>query len=113
MSFGTTDRTYPVKLLVEGSDRLVIEWSDSVRHVLSFAALRKSCPCAGCRMEREKPPPLLPVIKPEEAQPSRPKAIEPVGRYAYQIHWKDGHDSGIYTFEYLRDLGEQAARESR
>ncbi len=100
---------FPLSLKVEGGDRLAIEWNDSVRHVLTWATLRKNCPCAGCRTEREKPPPLFPIIKPEEAQPSKPRSIEPVGRYAYQIHWNDGHDSGIYTFEVLRQLGEQAA----
>ena len=111
MSSGTSPSIYPVGLKVEGGDRLVIEWNDSVRHVLTWATLRKNCPCAGCRTEREKPPPLFPIIKPEEAQPAKPRSIEPVGRYAYQIHWNDGHDSGIYTFEVLRQLGEQAAAE--
>ncbi len=100
---------HPVNLAVEGDDRLAIEWSDGVRHVLSWAKLRSNCPCAACRVEREKPPPLFPVLKLEEAQPPRPTAIEPVGRYAYQFTWNDGHSSGIYTFEVLRLLGEQAA----
>lgn len=99
---------FPLSLNVEGGDRLVIEWNDSVRHVLTWATLRKNCPCAGCRTEREKPPPLFPILKPEEAQPPKPRAIDPVGRYAYQIHWNDGHDSGIFTFDVLRQLGEQA-----
>lgn len=109
MSSGTNLPVYPVSVKVEGGDRLVIEWNDSVRHVLTWATLRKNCPCAGCRTEREKPPPLFPIIKPEEAQPPKPRAIEPVGRYAYQILWNDGHDSGIYTFEVLRQMGERGA----
>jgi DUF971 family protein len=99
-----TRPVHPLQLAVEGDD-LVIVWSDSTRTTLSWATLRKNCPCAGCRAEREKPAPLLPVIKMEEAQPARPKSIDPVGRYAYQIKWADGHDSGIYSFEYLRSLG--------
>ena len=108
MSQGTTQAIYPLRLQVEGGDRLVIEWSDSVRHVLTWAALRQNCPCAGCRTEREKPPALFLIIKPEEAQPPRARSIQPVGRYAYQIEWNDGHNSGIYTFEFLRQLGQQA-----
>ena len=107
MSQGTTQAIYPVRLQVEDGNRLVIEWSDSVRHVLTWAVLRQNCPCAGCRTEREKPPALFPIIKPEEAQPPRARSIQPVGRYAYQIEWNDGHNSGIYTFEFLRRLGEQ------
>ena len=111
MISGTNPSIYPVSLKVEGGDRLVIEWNDSVRHVLTWGTLRKNCPCAGCRTEREKPAPLMPIIKLEEAQPAKPRSIEPVGRYAYQIHWNDGHDSGIYTFEVLRKLGSEAATE--
>jgi DUF971 family protein len=31
--------------------------------------------------------------------------MQPVGQYAYKIVFSDGHDSGIYTLEYLRELG--------
>ena len=90
-----------------GEDRLEISWSDGVRQVIRWGELRRNCPCASCRIERQKPPSLLPVLKPEEAQPVRPRSMEPVGHYAYQIDWNDGHNSGIYTFEFLRQLGEQ------
>jgi DUF971 family protein len=43
---------------------------------------------------------------PEDVRPVR---VSPVGRYAIQITWTDGHDSGIYSFEYLRDLGASEA----
>jgi DUF971 family protein len=33
-----------------------------------------------------------------------PLAIDPIGRYAIQFHWSDGHSTGIYTFEHLREL---------
>ena len=107
MSQGSAPAIIPVRLQVEGGDRLVIEWSDQVQHALGFALLRKNCPCAGCRTEREAPRPMLPIIKLEEAQPPRPRSIQPVGRYAYQFEWNDGHNSGIYTFEFLRQLGQQ------
>jgi DUF971 family protein len=97
---------YPVSLKVENGDRLLIEWNDSIRHQFTWAVLRKNCPCAGCRAERDKPAPLLPIITIEQAQPPKPTSIVPVGRYAYQFHWNDGHESGIYTFEMLRQLGE-------
>ena len=37
--------------------------------------------------------------------PKRPTAMQPVGNYAYSIHFSDGHNSGIYTLDYLRHLG--------
>ena len=109
MSQPSATPVYPLQLSVEGGDCLVIVWSDSSRQTLSWATLRKNCPCAGCRADREKPAPLLPVIKLEDAQPARPKSIDPVGRYAYQIKWADGHDTGIYSFEFLRQLGDREA----
>jgi DUF971 family protein len=108
MNHSTGQQVFPIGLKVEQGDRLVIEWNDSVQHRISWSVLRKNCPCAGCRADREKPQPLLPIIKPEEAQAPKPRSIVPVGRYAYQFHWNDGHESGIYTFEMLRKLGEQA-----
>lgn len=100
----------PTALKRQGDDKLLIEWSDGQRRIYTWAELRDACPCAGCRDERSRPKPetLLPVLSPEQAQPPRPTAMKPVGRYAYQIHWNDGHSSGIYTFEYLRQLGEAA-----
>jgi DUF971 family protein len=34
---------------------------------------------------------------------------EPVGAYAIRIHWNDGHNSGIYSYEHLRNLALQTA----
>src|SRR5215468_4563678 len=94
----------PVALSKEGDDRLVIQWNDGHRGVYAWAHLRKECPCAGCREERQKPPDPFRVLKPAELAPLRPTRIDPVGRYAYKITWSDGHDSGIFTLEHLRAL---------
>ncbi len=94
----------PVALGKEGDDRLVIQWNDGHRAVYAWAHLRKACPCAGCREERQQPPDPFHVLKPAELVPLRPLRIDPVGRYAYKITWSDGHDSGIYTLEHLRAL---------
>jgi DUF971 family protein len=96
----------PVALRKEGDGGLAIEWSDGHRAVYSWAALRRECPCAGCRDERNKPPDPFRVLKPSELVPLKPLRMEPVGRYAYKITWSDGHDSGIYTLEHLRALCE-------
>jgi DUF971 family protein len=104
---------FPVSLQVKDGDRLVIEWNDGKRQELSWSVLRRNCPCAGCRTEREKPAPLLPILKLEEAQPAKPRSIVPVGRYAYQFHWNDGHESGIYTFDMLRQLGDLPSTSQR
>jgi DUF971 family protein len=48
---------------------------------------------------------VLPVLSAGERQPLRITAMHPTGRYAYSIHFSDGHDTGIYTLELLRELG--------
>ena len=39
------------------------------------------------------------------------KAVEPVGQYAVKLVFDDGHDSGLYSWKYLRELGEKLRRE--
>src|SRR5205085_489353 len=89
----------PVALRKEGDDRLVIDWSDGRRGVVTWARLRQNCPCAGCREERAKPPDPFRILKPEEVArgPLKPVAMTAVGYYAYKITWNDGHDAGLYT----------------
>jgi DUF971 family protein len=71
--------------------------------------LRDGCPCATCREKRSHPAPptLLPVLSAAETQPLAIRAMKPVGNYAYAISFSDGHDTGIYTIEYLRELGSE------
>jgi DUF971 family protein len=99
----------PVSL--KGTDlALLIEWPDGVTHSLSWSFLRRRCPCAVCRDKQTAPPepePLLPVIKAEEAQPIKVTEMKPVGNYAYGLNFNDGHNTGIYSLEFLRQLGEE------
>lgn len=98
--------------LKNDGDALLIEWSDGVIHRLRWRELRDACPCAPCRVQREEPPPppnALPILSPEELQPLRPTAMQPLGNYAYSIHFSDGHNSGIYSLDYLRQLGERGS----
>ncbi len=52
---------------------------------------------------------LLPVLSTAEARPLTIAKMEPVGNYAYSIAFSDGHDTGIYTLELLRQLGHEAS----
>ena len=103
----------PTKLYREDEQNLVIEWADGKRHVYSWRLLRDHCPCAGCREERAKPPDPFRVLSANELVPLAPQSMVPVGRYAYKITWSDGHDSGIFTLEHLRELGEQSSEKSK
>jgi DUF971 family protein len=83
-----------------------IAWSDGRRAVYAPRLLRDACPCATCREARAQPAPasLLPVLSPAETRPLTITGMAPVGQYAYSIEFSDGHSSGIYTLEYLREL---------
>jgi len=96
----------PVSLKREGEDRLVIVWNDGLRGELTWPQLRNHCPCASCREERDKPPDPFRVLKPSELVPLKLVGMSPVGRYAYKLVWSDGHDTGIFTLEHLRQLCE-------
>ena len=96
----------PVKLAKVEPAHLQIEWSDGQLRQYSFRELRDRCPCATCREKRKQPPPMLPILSAEEMQPLRIQGMKPVGNYAYSIDFSDGHDTGIYSFTLLLELGE-------
>ena len=96
----------PAAIRRDGDDHLTISWSDGKTGRISWNKLRHECPCAHCREEREKPPDPFRILSERElnAGAPRPVSMTPVGYYAYKIVWNDGHDSGIYTIENLREL---------
>lgn len=100
---------YPTRLERTDDGCLFIEWSDSQRRRYRFQELREACPCATCREKRRgeaEQPQLLPVLSPQETQPLTIAGMKPIGNYAYGISFSDGHDTGIFTIELLRELGE-------
>jgi DUF971 family protein len=106
----------PEKIERWGENGLVILWSDRAQRRYSAVQLRDGCPCATCReKQRAKQQeaesarrPTLPVLSAAELQPLKILRMVPLGNYAYNVAFSDGHDSGIYTFELLRQLGEEA-----
>ena len=98
----------PTELRLVDQNRLRIAWSDGQTREYAVRELREQCPCATCRERRTAPPPPateLPVLSAGEAHPLHITGMHPTGRYAYSIHFSDGHDTGIYTLELLRELG--------
>lgn len=88
--------------------KLVIAWSDGQVRRYTVRELRNACPCATCREKRNQPPAplaLLPIITPAEMRPLTLAGMTPVGSYAYSLAFSDGHDTGIFTLEFLRELG--------
>ncbi|MDW8344775.1 MAG: DUF971 domain-containing protein [Verrucomicrobiae bacterium] len=83
---------------------LAIVWDDGRETVVELEKLRRACPCAQCKGE----------VNILVSAPARPGTYTPasfelcgwqfVGGYGIQPQWGDGHASGIYSFEYLRQL---------
>lgn len=82
-------------------DGIHVEWSEEGHAALFPArALRLACPCAGCVEEMTGRPLLDPVTIPPDIRPLR---LALVGAYGLRVEWSDGHGTGIYTFQWLRD----------
>ena len=84
---------------------LLVEWMDGQGQVIPFTKLRRSCPCALCSGELGRPGrfQLDHDLHPGEDELAD---IQLVGNYGLKAIWGDGHDTGIYRFELLRQIGE-------
>jgi len=91
----------PTSISQKGPRELAITWADGRESVYDVRALRLACACAHCIDEWTGEERLDPKSVPEDVHPNQ---INPVGRYAIQIDWSDGHSSGIYAFDRLREL---------
>jgi DUF971 family protein len=84
---------------------LAIRWQDGTESFFALEKLRRACPCAGCSGEMD----ILGNVYKNPDKPLAATAFElrrfvPVGGYAVQLFWADGHNSGIFAFDYLRRL---------
>jgi ATP-binding protein involved in chromosome partitioning len=91
----------PTGIRQRAARELAIQWADGAESVFDVRALRLACACARCVDEWTGRATLDPTSVPADVHPLR---IRTVGRYAIQIDWSDGHDSGIYPFRRLREL---------
>ncbi len=81
------------------SRKLRLTWDDGHCAEMDYDHLRGYCPCAGCQGHgtgevKFKPP----------SEPVEPLDIRPVGNYAISIQWSDAHDTGIFRFDFLRQI---------
>ena len=83
-----------------------IVWKDGTEVVYPARRLRLECPCAVCVDELTGVRRLQESMVPEDVHPA---GIDPVGHYAIQFHFSDGHSTGIYTWEKLAVLGRKLA----
>ena len=113
----TRKKPASVKIHVSTGAGVDITWSDGHSSHYDFIYLREKCPCATCDDARKKkaaapfasspgpaPPPgmgaSLPMFKPA----LKVNAAHTVGNYAIRFDFSDGHATGIYSFDYLREI---------
>jgi ATP-binding protein involved in chromosome partitioning len=94
-------RITPASIRQKGPRELAITWRDGRESVYAVRELRLACGCASCVDEWTGAERLDPASVPEDVHPLR---IAAVGRYGIQIHWSDGHETGIYPYRRLREL---------
>jgi len=85
---------------------LTIEWSDKTARRYDVSELRNACPCATCNTERERSE-QRPYEPAAAAEDLNIRQMLPVGNYAYNIRFTDGHETGIFTLELLQKLGRE------
>ena len=101
-----------IKVHKTNGSTMDIVWNDGHQATYTFTYLRDCCPCALCNDEREKQ--HRRPDQPSSAEDSgplmmfkpilRPTEVAPVGNYAIRFSWNDGHQHGIYSWDYLRRM---------
>jgi DUF971 family protein len=91
----------PVEIEKVGNTAIRVKWEDGHEGVYPNTYLRLNCRCASCVQEWTGEV----MIKPEMIPPDiTPLKINPVGLYAIHIQWSDGHETGVYAFNMLREI---------
>jgi DUF971 family protein len=103
----TTD---PEHIAISKSKGIKIDWKDGHTSEYGLEYLRDKCPCAACTGAHGTPPrqpsAAGPTGSPFQMYQAKLKmlGVEPVGHYAIRINWSDGHNTGIYSYDHLREI---------
>jgi DUF971 family protein len=81
--------------------RVRIEWGDGEQSLFSAADLRRVCPCAACVSEATGIRTHDPKSVPEDLTQAN---LHLIGNYAVSMQFSDGHSTGIFTFQFLRNF---------
>jgi DUF971 family protein len=101
-----SNRVWPTELRFSRSGKvLTIAFDDGETFTLPYRTLRLESPSAEVQGHGSGPKPPPPVISDD----LNVEKADPVGRYAVRIFFSDGHSSGLFTWAYLRELGEKFA----
>ncbi len=91
----------PARVTPFPNGELGIVWEDGHESYFPGHFLRCACACATCVDEMSGKKLLRENRVPKDVHVAR---LEPTGNYGIRIDWSDGHSTGIYTFEHLREL---------
>lgn len=95
----------PKQIKIIQKSKLKLVWNDDSESLIELKYLRDECPCAGCKGETVLFKTYLPPTKSKDNPDMYVVTdIQLVGEYAIQVSWKDGHNTGIYSWQYLRQL---------
>lgn len=102
---------WPVHLDLQRERALTVRWSDGRVSVYPVLYLRRKSPSAEARAEREalEAGPLAVLKDRGGAAALRAESMELVGNYALRVRFSDGHDTGLYTWDYLREIDPDAS----
>jgi len=105
--------TQPQKIKKTDTNSLKIVWSDDTETEITLTDLRDNCPCVHCKGEEVIFTSYIPIKAPfKPAGFYEIEKIETVGNYAIQIYWKDKHNTGIYSWRYLDELGRETKKKN-
>lgn len=103
--------TNPTDINLKKTEALFITWDDGHTSVYPIDYLRTMCPCASCKTFREnqarnrsKKKTSLSVLPGNYIGELDATGASLIGNYAIKIEFSDGHDTGIFSFEYLRQI---------
>jgi ATP-binding protein involved in chromosome partitioning len=108
VTLGSAGEFHPTEFATDDANyRLKLTWNDGRVSDYRYVDLRNACPCAACVDEWTGKRRALPLAPSADL---RPLAINPVGRYAVQINWSDGHNTGLYSHSRLREMDPKASK---
>ena len=113
ISTGLSADQSPKKVHLDRFKELRIEWRDGTDTSYTIDRLRAACPCASCRQSRESAADPLAILDGNAPSPGvHVVEMTPVGHYALSFNFSDGHRTGIYSYEYLRELASDTDSDS-
>jgi len=87
---------------------IYIAWNNGEKFTVPYLEIRYHCPCAGCVDEHTGQR----TIEKKSIHPDiRAIKVQTIGRYAIQITWSDGHDTGMYHYDRLYELSQKQGKE--